>query len=181
MVKAIAVIAVIAVVIVVAVAVVLVLAATKPDTFRVERAATIKAPPEKIFALVNDLRSWGAWSPWEKKDPDMKRSFSGAQYGKGAVYAWDGDRNVGQGRMEITDTAAPSRIVIKLDFLKPFEGHNVAEFTMAPQGDATNVTWAMHGPSPFIGKIIHVFLNMDRMIGNDFEEGLSNLKSLAEK
>jgi uncharacterized protein YndB with AHSA1/START domain len=174
-------IAVITVVIVVAVVVVLVLAATKPDTFRVERAATIKAPPEKIFALVNDLRSWGAWSPWEKKDPDMKRSFSGAQYGKGAVYAWDGDRNVGQGRMEITDTAAPSRIVIKLDFLKPFEGHNVAEFTMAPQGDATNVTWAMHGPSPFIGKIIHVFLNMDRMIGNDFEEGLSNLKSLAEK
>jgi uncharacterized protein YndB with AHSA1/START domain len=174
-------VAIIGIVIVVAVAAVLVLAATKPDTFRVERAASMRAPPEKIFALVNDLRGWSAWSPYEKKDPAMKRSFSGSQYGKGAVYAWDGDKNVGQGRMEITDTSAPSRIVIKLDFFKPFEGHNVAEFTMIPQGDATNVTWAMYGPSPFIGKIMHVFFNMDRMIGNDFEEGLANLKSLAER
>jgi uncharacterized protein YndB with AHSA1/START domain len=174
-------VAIVAVVVVVAVAFVLILAATKADTFRVQRAASIQAPPEKIFTLINDLRSWAAWSPYEKKDPAMKRSFSGAQYGKGAVYAWDGDKNVGQGRMEIIDTSAPSRIVIKLDFLKPFEGHNVAEFTMVPQGEATNVTWSMYGPSPYFAKIMHLFINMDRMIGNDFEEGLTNLKSLAEK
>jgi hypothetical protein len=174
------VIAVIAVVVVVAIALVLVLAATKPDTFQVQRAASIKAPPEKIFALINDLRGWGAWSPWEKKDPAMKRTFSGAQYGKGAVYAWDGDKNVGQGRMEITDTSAPSKIVIKLDFIRPFEGHNIAEFKMEPNGGSTNVIWTMNGPVPFLGKIIHVFLNMDKMVGGDFEEGLRNLKSLAE-
>jgi hypothetical protein len=174
------VIAVIAVVVVVAIAAVLVLAATKPDTFQVQRAASIKAPPEKIFALINDLRGWGAWSPWEKKDPAMKRTFSGAQYGKGAVYAWDGDKNVGQGRMEITDTSAPSKIVIKLDFIRPFEGHNIAEFKMEPNGGSTNVIWTMNGPVPFLGKIIHVFLNMDKMVGGDFEEGLRNLKSLAE-
>ena len=174
------VIAVIAVVVVVAIAAVLVLAATKPDTFQVQRAASIKAPPEKIFALINDLRGWGAWSPWEKKDPAMKRTFSGAQYGKGAVYAWDGDKNVGQGRMEITDTSAPSKIVIKLDFIRPFEGHNVAEFKMEPNGGSTNVIWTMNGPVPFLGKIIHVFLNMDKMVGGDFEEELRNLKSLAE-
>jgi hypothetical protein len=174
------VIAIIAVVVVVAIAAVLVLAATKPDTFQVQRAASIKAPPEKIFALINDLRGWGAWSPWEKKDPAMKRTFSGAQYGKGAVYAWDGDKNVGQGRMEITDTSAPSKIVIKLDFIRPFEGHNIAEFKMEPNGGSTNVIWTMNGPVPFLGKIIHVFLNMDKMVGGDFEEGLRNLKSLAE-
>ena len=174
------VIAIIAVVVVVAIAAVLVLAATKPDTFQVQRAASIKAPPEKIFALINDLRGWGAWSPWEKKDPAMKRTFSGAQYGKGAVYAWDGDKNVGQGRMEITDTSAPSKIVIKLDFIRPFEGHNIAEFKMEPNGGSTNVIWTMNGPVPFLGKIIHVFLNMDKMVGGDYEEGLRNLKSLAE-
>jgi hypothetical protein len=115
----------------------------------------------------------------------MKRSYSEAASGKGAVYAWDGNKNVGSGRMEILDAAAPSKIVIKLDFFKPFEGHNTAEFTMLPQGDAThvttNVTWLMHGPTPFIGKIMHVFINMDRMVGKDFEIGLANLKKLTEK
>lgn len=172
---------VVGVVLVVGIVVVLALAATKPDAFSVQRATNIKAPPEKIFALINDLHGWGAWSPYEKKDPAMKRTFSGAPSGKGAIYEWDGDKNVGKGRMEITDTSPPSTIVIKLDFISPFEGHNVAEFTMAPQGEATNVTWAMHGPSPFIGKIMHVFINMDRMVGKDFEEGLGNLKALAEK
>ncbi len=172
---------VVVVLLVVGVAVVLVLAATKPDTFRVQRATSIKAPPEKIFALINDLRGWGAWSPYEKKDPAMKRTYSGEPSGKGAVYAWDGDKNVGQGRMEITDTSPPSKIVIKLDFIKPFEGHNIAEFTMVPQGDSTNVTWAMYGPTPYFAKIIHVVFNMDRMVGNDFETGLANLKTLTEK
>jgi uncharacterized protein YndB with AHSA1/START domain len=178
-------IAIIAAVLAIAIAIVLILAATKPDTFRVQRAATVKAPPEKIFPLINDFHQWGTWSPYEKKDPAMKRSYSGAASGKGAVYAWDGNKNVGSGRMEILDTSAPSKIVIKLDFFTPFEGHNTAEFTMLPQGDATNVTtnvtWLMHGPSPFMGKIMHVFINMDRMVGKDFEIGLANLKKITEK
>jgi len=172
---------VVGVVLVVGVAVVLVLAATKPDAFNVQRATNIKAPPEKIFALINDLHGWGAWSPWEKKDPAMKRTFSGASSGKGAVYEWDGDKNVGKGRMEITDASPPSKIIIKLDFISPFEGHNVAEFTMDRKDDATNVNWAMRGPAPFISKVMQVFLNFDRMIGKDFEEGLGSLKALAEK
>jgi uncharacterized protein YndB with AHSA1/START domain len=170
-----------AVVLVVAAAGVLAYAATKPDTFRVERSATIKAPPERIFALINDLRGWNAWSPYEKKDPDMKRTFSGPASGPGAVYAWDGDKNVGQGRMEITEASTPSKIVIKLDFLRPFEAHNTAEFTMVPQADSTKLTWAMHGPNLFAGKVISTFINIDRMVGNDFEAGLANLKTIAEK
>lgn len=174
-------IATIAVVLAIAVAVVLILAATKPDTFSVQRAITVKAPPEKIFPLIADFHQWGSWSPYEHKDPAMKRTYSGEANGKGAVYAWDGDRNVGSGRMEILDASAPSKIVIKLDFFAPFEAHNTAEFTMLPQGGVTTVTWLMQGPSRFMGKIMHVFINMDRMVGNDFEVGLSNLKRLAEK
>ena len=164
-----------------AIAIVLILAATKPDTFSVQRAAVVKAAPEKMFPLISDFHQWGSWSPYEHKDPAMKRTFSGAASGKGAVYGWDGNRNVGSGRMEILDASAPSKIVIKLDFFTPFEGHNTAEFTMLPQGDATNLTWLMHGPAPFVGKIMHVFINMDRMIGKDFEIGLANLKRLTEK
>ncbi len=174
-------IAIVAVVLVLAIAIVLILAATKPDTFGVQRAALVKATPEKIFPLISDFHQWGSWSPYEHKDPAMKRAFSGAASGKGAVYAWDGNKNIGSGRMEILDASAPSKIVIKLDFFTPLEGHNTAEFTMLPQGDATKLTWLMHGPAPFIGKIMHVFINMDRMIGKDFEIGLANLKALTEK
>jgi uncharacterized protein YndB with AHSA1/START domain len=174
-------IAIVAVVLALAIAAVLILAARKPDRFAVQRATTVKAPPDKIFPLINDFHQWGAWSPYETRDPAMKRSYSGAERGKGAVYGWEGNKNVGSGRMEILDTQAPSKIVIKLDFFTPFEGHNTAEFTMLPQGDGTNVTWSMHGPSPFIGKIMHVFINMDRMVGKDFEAGLANLKRLTEK
>ncbi len=174
-------IAIIAVVLAIAIAIVLILAATKPNTLSVQRATTVKAPAERIFALVNDFHQWGTWSPYENRDPAMKRTYSGATGGKGAVYVWDGNKNVGSGRMEILDAAAPSKIVIKLDFFTPFEGHNTAEFTMLPQGDATNVTWLMHGPLPFMGKIMHVFINMDRMVGKDFEIGLANLKRLDEK
>ena len=174
------VLAIVAIVLAVAIAIVLILAATRPDTFSVQRAATIKAPPESIFPLIADFHQWGSWSPWENRDPAMQRSFSGAERGKGAVYAWDGNRNVGSGRMEILTAQAPSNIVIKLDFLKPFEAHNTAEFTMLPQGDATNLTWAMHGPLVFMAKVMHTFINMDRMIGKDFEAGLANLKRLAE-
>ena len=172
---------IIGLVVVLVVAAVLIFAATRPDAFRVERVASIKAPPEKIFTLINDLHGWAAWSPYEKKDPAMKRTFSGAANGKGAVYEWDGNKNVGRGRMEITDAAMPAKIVIKLDFFEPFEGHNTAEFTMEGKGDVTNVTWAMYGPANFISKLMGVFFNMDKMIGTDFEAGLVNLKSIAEK
>ncbi len=178
-------IAIIAVVLAIAIAIVLILAATKPGRFSVQREISVKAPPEKIFPLINDFHQWGLWSPYENKDPAMKRSYSGAANGKGAVYGWDGDRNVGSGRMEILDISAPAKIVIKLDFFKPFEGHNTAEFTMLPQGDATNlttdVTWLMHGPAPFMSKVMQVFMNIDNMIGKDFEVGLANLKRLTEK
>ena len=174
-------VAVVGVLVVISIAGVLALAATKSDAFRVERTASIKAAPEKIFALINDLHGWGAWSPYEKKDPAMKRTFSGAASGKGAIYEWDGNKNVGKGRMEITETSPPSRILIKLDFISPFEGHNTAEFSMVPKGDTTSVTWAMDGPAPFVSKVMQVFLNLDTMIGKDFEDGLANLKTLAEK
>ena len=172
---------IVAVVVLVAVAGILAYAATKPDDFRVQRSASIKAPPDKIYAQIVDLHGWAAWSPYEKKDPAMKRTFSGAASGKGAVYEWDGDKNVGAGRMEIVEAAAPSKVGIKLDFLRPFEGHNTAEFTMVPSGDGTNVTWAMYGPSPYIAKVMGTFFNMDRMIGDDFAAGLANLKTIAEK
>lgn len=167
--------------VVVLIVAVLVLAATKPDTFRVERATRIKAPPEKIFALINDFNRWVAWSPWEKLDPAIQRTHSGAASGKGAVYAWEGNNKVGQGRMEIVQSSPSSQVTIKLDFIKPFEAHNIAEFTLRPQGDATDVTWVMYGPAPFVAKIMHVFVNMDRMVGKDFERGLENLKAVAEE
>lgn len=160
---------------------ILVYAATRPDSFRVERSATIKAPPDKIFGLIAELQGWTAWSPYEKKDPDMKRTFSGPASGKGAVYEWVGNKNVGQGRMEIVEATPPSKIAIKLDFLKPFEGHNTAEFTMTPAGDNTTVTWAMYGPSPYVAKVMGTVLDMDKMIGRDFEAGLAALKTVTEK
>ena len=174
-------IAIIVVVLAIVIAIVLILAATKPNTFSVRRATTVKAPPERIFPLINDFRQWGSWSPYENKDPAMKRSYSGAADGKGAVYGWEGNKNVGSGRMEILDTSEPSKIVIKLDFFTPFEGHNTAEFTMLPQGDATNLTWLMHGPASLMSKVMQVFINLDKMIGKDFEIGLANLKRLTEK
>jgi carbon monoxide dehydrogenase subunit G len=155
-------------------------AATRPDTFRIERSTVIQAPAEKIFGFVNDLHQWTAWSPWENIDPALKRTYSGPQSGKGAGYAWEGNNKVGSGRMEITDAAAPSKVVIRLDFLKPFEAHNTADFAFARQGDATKVTWAMFGPSPFISKLMGTFFNMERMVGGQFEQGLANLKRISE-
>jgi hypothetical protein len=167
-------------VVVIAVAGVLIYAATKPDSFRVERSISIKAPPDKIMARVADLRGWTAWSPYEKKDPGMKRTYAGAPAGKGAIYEWDGNKEVGHGRMEILE-ATPSKVVIKLDFVTPFEAHNTAEFTARPNGEGTAVTWAMYGPSPYVAKVMQTVMNMDRMIGKDFEAGLQSLKSVAEK
>jgi len=172
---------IIGILIVVAIVAFLGFAATKPDTFRVERSATIKAPPEKIFPLIQDFHNWGTWSPYEKRDPDMKRTYGGPDSGKGSMYAWDGNSKVGAGRMEILDASAPSKVAIKLDFIKPFEGHNTAEFTMVPQGDSTNVTWAMYGPNPYVAKAMQTVFDMDEIIGNDFSAGLANLKAAAEK
>jgi uncharacterized protein YndB with AHSA1/START domain len=166
--------------IVVLVAAILVFAATKPDIFRVQRTTSIKAPPETIFAHISDLHRWRAWSPYEKKDPAMKRTLSGAGNGKGAVYEWDGNKDVGKGRMEIIEASPPSKVRLTLDFVKPFEAHNIVEFTLEPNGDSTHVTWAMHGVSPYIAKLMGLFINMDTMIGKDFEAGLSNLKGVAE-
>jgi uncharacterized protein YndB with AHSA1/START domain len=176
-------IAIIAVLLAIAIAIVLILAATKPDTFSIQRTAAVKAPAERIFPLVNNFHQWAGWSPWENKDPAMKRTYSDAESGKGAVYAWDGNKNVGSGRMEILDASSPSKIVIKLDFFKPFEGHNTAEFSFVPErnASATTITWVMHGPSSFISKVMQVFMNLDSMIGRDFEAGLASLKRLAEK
>lgn len=168
-------------VIVVAIAAVLAYAATRPNTFRIERSARIDAPPDKIFPLISDFRNWRLWSPWEKMDPALRRAYGGAPAGKGAVYEWEGNKKVGKGRMEILDAPPPSRVAIKLDFLKPFEAHNLAEFTLTPLGNSTSVTWAMHGPSPFIAKLMGLFFNMDRMVGKDFETGLANMKAAAEQ
>jgi hypothetical protein len=171
---------IIAIIVTVLIAGVLIFAATKPDTFRVQRATSIKASPEKVFALINDFNRWAAWSPWEKKDPAMKRTFGATTSGKGATYAWEGNKDVGQGSMEIAESIPASKVALKLDFLKPFEAHNTVEFTLDSRGDTTHVTWVMQGPTPYFAKIIHVFINMDSMVGKDFEAGLANLKSAAE-
>ncbi len=170
-----------AIVLVVLLAGFLVFAATRPDAFRVERSASIKAPPEKVFAFINDFHLWTSWSPWENIDPALKRTYSGAGAGKGAVYAWEGNGKVGTGRMEILDSLPGSKITIKLDFLKPFEGHNVAEFAFDRKGEVTTVSWAMFGPSPYMSKVMGLVIDMDRMIGGQFEAGLANLKSISEK
>jgi len=155
--------------------------ATRPNELRVTREATIAAAPERIFGHLANLPGWRAWSPWEKKDPAMKRSFGGPETGVGATYAWAGDKNVGEGSMRITEAQVPGKLGLKLDFIKPFEAHNDVVFALTPQGQNTNVTWIMTGPTPFIGKIMHVFMDMDRMVGGDFEAGLKAMKAAAER
>jgi uncharacterized protein YndB with AHSA1/START domain len=164
-----------------AIAIVLLLAAAKPDTFRVERTATIAAPPERIFPLINDFRQWQNWSPFEKLDPAMTKTMSGSASGKGAIYEWKGNRKAGEGRMEIAEVSAPSEIDIDLRFVKPFRAHNTAEFRLEPQGGATKVTWAMRGKRPLVAKVMGMVLDFDKMIGRDFETGLANLKAIAER
>jgi hypothetical protein len=169
-----------ALVVAVAIAGFLIYASTRPSTFRFHRTARVNAPPEAIFPLINDYRNWTLWSPYEHRDPALKRTFSGAAAGRGAVYAWEGNKNVGSGRMEIIDTS-PSKIIIKLDFFSPFKANNIAEFTLEPKGNATDVTWAMHGPVPFIGKIMHLVIDCDKMVGKDFATGLENMKTVVER
>ncbi|MEP6944124.1 MAG: SRPBCC family protein [Betaproteobacteria bacterium] len=171
----------IVIVLIAVVAAILGYAMTRPDTFSVQRAISIKAPPDKIFPLIDDFHRWPVWSPWEKMDPDMKRTYSGPAAGKGAAYAWQGNSKVGEGRREILEDPAPSKVVIKLDIIKPFEGHYTATFRLEPRGETTNVTWTMDGPAPYMAKVMGVFMNLDKMIGSDFEAGLANLKAAAEK
>jgi hypothetical protein len=159
----------------------LVYAASKPDVFRVQRSIDIKAPASAIFPLLNDFQKWGIWSPYEKLDPGMKRVYSGEPMGRGAVYEWNGNRQAGEGRMEIMDTIPPSRVSLSLDFTRPFTAHNLVDFTLEPAGDSTTVIWAMHGPSPYVTKVMQIFFDMDHMVGKDFEAGLANLKATVEK
>ena len=159
---------------------VLVFAASKPNTFIVVREAEVKATPARVYAVINDFHEWSNWSPWEKMDPAMNRMHSGAASGQGAVYQWNGNKKVGEGRMEITGTQ-PSRIDIDLHFMKPFEARNKTVFSLAPAGDGTRVRWEMAGSSPFMFKVMGLFMNMDLMIGKDFEAGLANMKAVLEQ
>jgi hypothetical protein len=171
---------VIGLVVVLAIAAILILALTKPNTFRVERSITINASPEKVATLINDFHQWNAWSPWAQLDPAMKTTYSGPASGPGSVYEWEGNSKVGKGRMEIL-AVQPEKTSIKLDFLKPFEGHNTADFVLEPQGTATRVNWIMYGPMDYFpGKLMSVFTSMDKMIGPDFDKGLANMKAAAE-
>lgn len=154
---------------------------TKPDTFRVERKITIDSSASKIFPLINDFHNWAEWSPYEKMDPDMKKNFSGKDKGKGSIYSWDGNNKVGAGRMEITESTSPSLVRTSLQFMRPMKFHNTGEFLLEKKGDQTEVTWAMYGPNPFFNKVMHTLINMDKLVGKDFEIGLENLKNISEK
>ncbi len=143
----------------------LVFAAMQPDSFRVQRSATIKASPEKVFAQINDFHRWDAWSPWEKVDPAVKRSYSGADNGKGAVYAWEGNSEIGQGRMEIIESIPSSKMLLKIEFIKPFAATNTVEFNLTQNGENTTVMQAMYGPSPFMSKLMGFFFSMEKNSG----------------
>lgn len=171
----------VALIVVIAIVAFLAYCATKPDTFRIERSITINAPAEKIFPYINNLHDFGSWSPYEKKDPAMKRSYAGPDSGKGAIYAWEGNDEIGQGQMEITNATEPNNVTISLDFTKPFKAHNTVEFNLQPKGESTDVTWSLAGRNEFMCKVMQTFMDMDKMCGKDFEEGLNSLKQLAEK
>lgn len=158
----------------------LIVVALQPSKFRVERKATIAAPPAIVFGQVNSFHKWNDWSPWAKLDPNAKDSYDGPEEGTGAKFAWEGNKQVGQGRMTIMESRPSELIRIKLEFLKPFACTNTAEFTFEPQGDQTTITWAMTGEKNFMSKAFCMFMNMDKMVGGDFEKGLASMKSLAE-
>jgi len=170
--------------VVVAILALLAYASTRPDTFRIERSIRIAAPMLQVAEQIDDFHEWHKWSPWEHIDPTMQRKFSGAEAGVGAVYEWEGTGKVGAGRMEIVEMRSGSErglITIKLDFFKPFKASNTAEFLMKPTDSGTDLSWAMFGPSPFMSKLMGVFMDMDKMVGKDFEAGLEALKRNAEQ
>lgn len=172
---------IVAIVITALIVAILIYAATRPDSFRIQRSTSIKSPPEKIFPLINDLHQWVAWTPWEKIDPEIKRTYGSITSGRGAVYEWSGNKNIGHGRMEITESSPSSKVVLKIDFITPFEAHNTVEFTLATQRNSTVVTQAMYGSNSYLSKLMGLFFSMEKMVGEKYEEGLASLKVIAEK
>jgi hypothetical protein len=165
----------------VVVGVLVVVVATRPDTFHVERSVDVAAPPERAYSQVVDFHQWSTWSPWEKLDPDMKRTYSGAPTGTGAQYAWTGNKQTGEGRMTIVEATPPSRVLIKLEFIKPFAATNQATFVFARTATGAKVTWAMDGNNNFMAKAFHLVMDMDKLVGGDFEKGLAAMKTNAER
>jgi uncharacterized protein YndB with AHSA1/START domain len=163
------------------IAVIIIYAATKPSTFHIQRSATIKASPEKVFPLVNDLRNWPRWAPQDREAPTMKRTFAGAESGTGATSAWSGSGNAGRGRMTITASIPPESVTVAVDWERPFAVRNVNEFRLKPDGLNTRITWNMSGPNLFVMKLMSVFKNMDKMMGQHFERGLNDLRTIAEQ
>ncbi len=159
----------------------LIIAATRPNTFSLVRSAEFRAAPEKVFAQLNDFRNWAAWSPWEEMDPNLQRNFTGAGSGKGAKYAWVGNKKVGVGNMEITRSVANSNILLDLNFLKPFKANNVTEFKLTPVASGTHLNWEMRGPLNLLMRLMHLFMDMDGLVGKDFEKGLAKLKTIVER
>jgi Polyketide cyclase / dehydrase and lipid transport len=154
---------------------------TRPDTYRVERTEKIEAPTPVVYSQLEDFKAWGAWSPWDKLDPNMKKTFEGAPKGKGASYSWQGNDKVGKGKMTITDSQAPTEIKYRLEFLEPFAATANTAFKLSPEGDkATSVTWSMEGTNTLMGKVYGVFVNMDKAIGADFDKGLASPNTVAE-
>jgi uncharacterized protein YndB with AHSA1/START domain len=154
--------------------------AQRPSEFRIERTTIIAAPASAVFAQVNDFHKWGAWNPWGKLDPDMRQTYEGVPWGVGAAYAWTGNRHVGEGRMTITESRPNELIRVRLEFLKPFANTATAEFTFRPRGNDTAVTWSMTGTNNFMAKAFHLVMNMDRMIGGQFDKGLADMKAAVE-
>lgn len=163
------------------IAAILIFAANKPNTFRIQRSILIQAPPDKVFVLIDNLHNWSRWAPQDREDRALNRTFSGAPSGTGAISNWEGKGSSGKGRMLISESAPPSKITIQVDFEKPFAAHNINEFVLEPAGEQTNVTWTMHGPNLFIMKLMSVFANIDKTMGKHFEDGLQNLKAVAEQ
>jgi carbon monoxide dehydrogenase subunit G len=153
---------------------------TKPDEFRIERSTAIKATPEQVFTQLNNFKHWLNWSPWEKLDPNLKRDFSGPESGVGAVYDWQGNKKVGKGRMEIIESSEPGILRVQLDFIEPFAANNIAEFSLQQTDNTTHINWAMTGKHVYMWKVMGLLMNMDKMVGKNFEDGLSNLKQLCE-
>ena len=174
-------IGIVAAIIILAIVGLLAYAATLSNSFQVKRSLRINASADKIFPLINNMRGMNTWNPFLEADPDIKITYTGPDSGKGARYEWTGNNKVGQGSLEVTDATAPSQVTLKLDMWKPLEGHNTVVFTLVPGGAGTDVTWAMSGERPFIGKVMGVICNMDRMVGGQFEKGLAKLKAIAEK
>jgi uncharacterized protein YndB with AHSA1/START domain len=173
--------AIIAIGLVLIVAALLVYASTRPDTFAMSRSTTINAPPDKIFPLIDSLRGFNQWNPFLAPDPAAKLDYFGPEHGVGAGHRWSGNREVGAGSVEITESTPTSNIVMKLHMLKPMEALNRVEFTLRPKGNGTAVTWTMQGRQPFIGKVMTLFIDCDKMVGKQFDKGLASLKALAER